>query len=135
MSTVADLIKGAFKVLGVLAAEETPSAAEQQDAFAALNDMLDGWANERLTLFATRRDSYTLTPSLNPHTIGTLGTFATTRPVHIDRASIVLATSTNSELPLKLLSDAEWQATQGKATPAPQWRCGWRRLTPWPNCG
>lgn len=116
MSSVANLIKGAFRVLGVVAAEETPSAAEESDGFTALNDMLDAWANERLTLFATLRSAYTLTPSLNPHTIGSGGTFNVTRPLRVDRASIVLASSPNAELPLNMLSDGEWQLAQGKTT-------------------
>lgn len=124
--TVADIIRGALKILGVLAAEETPSSAEQSDAFDTFNDMLDGWANERLTLFATRRDTYTLTPNLNPHTIGLAvgSTFEAVRPVRVDRASIILANSSNAELPLGLVSDAEWQITQGKTTtgiPASLW--------------
>lgn len=116
MSTVADLIKGAFRVLGVLASEEAPAAQEQSDALDALNDMLDSWANERLILFATLRSTYTLTAGLNPHTIGMGGTFATTRPVRIDRASLILAGDTGlNEKPMELLSDAEWQETQNKA--------------------
>jgi hypothetical protein len=114
--TVADLIQGAFRVIGALAADEVPTASEQNNGFAALNDMLDSWAAERLTLFGTVRNTYTLTPGLNPHTIGSGGTFNTTWPVRVDRASIVLASSSNSELPLNKLSDAEWQITQGKTT-------------------
>lgn len=114
--TAADLIEGAFRVLGVLAAEETPSASEQEDGLEVLNELLDSWANDRLALFATLRSSYTLTPSLNPHTIGSGGTFNATRPVKIDRASIVYAGSTNSEIPLEMLSDDEWQIRQGKAS-------------------
>jgi hypothetical protein len=115
--TVAELIRGAFRTLGVLATEETPKASEQADALVILNDMLDSWAGERLVLFATLRSTYALTPSLSPHTIGALGTFATTRPVRIDRASVITAGATGSETPLRLLSDAEWQDTQGKGTP------------------
>lgn len=117
--TVADLIRIAFRTLGVLAAEETPSAAEQSDALATLNDMLDSWAGERLVLFATLRSSYALTPSLNPHTIGTGGTFNVTRPVRIDRASIVPIGAAGTERPLALLSDAEWQNTQTKTSVGP----------------
>lgn len=118
MSTVADLINGALEVMGVLAAEETCTAAEQTSAFNALNRMLDTWANERLALFATRRDSYVLTAGLNPHTIGTEGspTFTATRPMKVERASIVLASSPNAELPLTICTDAEWQLVQGKVT-------------------
>lgn len=116
MSTVADLIKSSFRVLGVLAAEESPDAAMQVDALEALNDMLDSWANDRLSLYATLRSTYTLTPSLNPHTIGVAGTFNATRPMRVDLASLLLAGAANTELPLRLLSDREWQNTQGKAT-------------------
>lgn len=121
MATVADLIRGAFRVLGVLAASESPKASEQADGLESLNDMLDSWASERLTLFATLRSTHTLTPSLSPHTIGTAGTFNTTRPIRIDRASIV---SGGSETPISILSDAEWQETQGKdsvGTPSMLW--------------
>lgn len=111
--TVAELIRNAFRTLGVLAAEETPSAAEESDALVTLNDLLDSWAGERLALFATLRSTHTLTPSLAPHTIGTGGTFNTTRPVRIERASTV---SFGSETPLDLLTDAEWQSTQGKSS-------------------
>lgn len=126
MSTVADIIADAMKVLGVLAAGETPSSEEQADAFRALNRMVDSWSNERLTLYAISRDTYTLIPGHNPHTLGTAGSpdFNATRPLRIDRASIVLASSGNSELPLNMLSDEEWQITQGKVTtgiPAKLW--------------
>lgn len=118
MSTVADLISGALRALGVLASGEAPTANEQTDAFNSLNDMLDSWANERLTLYATVRASYALIPNHNPHTIGTEGSpdFSATRPIRIDRASLVLASSGNAELPIKVQSDHEWQITQGKVT-------------------
>lgn len=115
MATVADVIKGSLRVLGVVAASESPSAAEQADALEALNDMLDSWANERLTLFATLRSTHALTPGLSPHTIGTGGTLDTTRPVRIERASVIPSSEPGSELPVTLLSDAEWQVLQGKA--------------------
>lgn len=124
MATAADLIRGAFRVLGVLASEESPAAQEESDALSALNDMIDSWAAERLNLWATLRSTHTLTVGLNPHTIGSGGTFSTTRPVRIDRASIIPTTATASELPLNILSDAEWQATQGKTssgTPVSLW--------------
>lgn len=126
MATVADLISDALKILGVIAAGETLSSEDQSDAFRALNRMMDSWANERLALFATSRDTYTLTSGHNPHTLGNEGSpdFNATRPLRIDRASIVLASSGNSELPLNILSDEEWQITQGKVTtglPAKLW--------------
>lgn len=124
MGTVAEIIRRAFQVNGVLAASETPTAADEVDALSTLNDMLDSWAGERLVLFATLRSTHTLTPSLAPHTIGTAGTFNTTRPVRIDRASIIKTATPGSETPLQILSDAEWQATSdktGTGTPTALW--------------
>lgn len=115
MATVADLIKGSFRILGVLAASEAPTAAELQDGLEALNDMLDSWAGERLVLHSTLRSVHGLTPGLTPHTLGASGaTITATRPVRIDRASIQPQLEPGAELPLTLLSDAEWQALQGK---------------------
>jgi hypothetical protein len=116
----------AFRTLGVLAAAETPSAAEQADGLATLNDMLDSWAGERLALFATLRSRYTLTPLLQPHTIGVGGTFDTVRPVRIDRASIATMQGllVATESPLQILSDAEWQNIPDKTgvgTPTSLW--------------
>lgn len=121
MATVADIIRRSFHVLGVVAAGETPTASQQSDAFDALNDMLDSWATEKLTLFATLRTEHTLTAGLSPHTIGTSGTFNTTRPVRVDRASLL---RDGSETPLNILTDAAWQDTQGKdteGTPSALW--------------
>jgi hypothetical protein len=115
-TTVAQIVRDAFLVLGVLASEETPSASEESDALRVLNRMLDSWAAERLVLSATLRSTHTLTVALNPHTIGTGGTFATTRPVRIDRASIIPLAAPGSELPLDMLDDNEFQGLQGKTT-------------------
>lgn len=114
MATVAELIRSTFRLIGVLADGETPTAAQEAHALTSLNDMLDSWAGERQVLFSTLRSTHTLTPSLSPHTMGDGGTFDTTRPVRIDRASIVGAGS-NTERPIDLLSDSEWQEVGDKS--------------------
>lgn len=126
MATVAELIRGAFKTLGVLAAEETPTAAEETDALGTLNDLLDSWAGESLVLFAALRSTYTLVPLAQPHTIGVGGTFNVTRPTRIERASLaqVDGSLVTKEYPLQILSDAEWQAIGDKSgigTPQVLW--------------
>lgn len=112
--TVSDLIRFSMRAIGVLAASEVPSADELNDAFAILNAMLDSWASENLTIYATMRAPYTLQVGLQPHTIGLGGTFNTVRPVRIDRASIIPVSSPGTERPLWIMSDAEWQDQQAK---------------------
>lgn len=114
MATAADIIRDALKLLGVLAAGESLSAADQEDGLRQLNLLLGTWANERLLVHGTRRATHTLTPSLSPHTIGATGTFATSRPVQIDGAGIIAAGQTG-ETPLDLLTDAQYQAIGNKA--------------------
>lgn len=112
--TVADLIRSALKTLGVLAADETPTASEEADAFTALNDMLDSWSTERLTVYTTLRTGGTLTPSLIYHTLGDGGNINTDRPTKIERASLINASG--AEDPIELVSDAEFRALQGKTS-------------------
>lgn len=114
MSTAADIIRRSLKLLGVLAAGETPAAEEQADALVDLNLLLGGWANERLLVFGTRRNTFTLTPNLSPHTIGATGTFATARPVRIEGAGVI-PVGTDAELPLDLLTDAQYRYIVNKA--------------------
>jgi hypothetical protein len=127
--TAADLIRISLRTLGVLAAEETPSAAEQSDALETLNDMLDSWAGERLALFATLRSTHTLTVGLSPQTIGSGGTFNTTRPVRIDGASITPARHRDGDAAFapdgfRVAGDAR-ENQHGHPLPS-----GWSRPTP-----
>lgn len=114
MATAADIIRRSLKLLGILAAGETPSADDQADGLVELNALLGTWANERLLVHGTRRAEYTLTGNLSPHTIGTGGTFNTTRPLRIDAAGIVRVGET-VETGIKKLTDAEYQAISEKA--------------------
>lgn len=109
MATAADIVRDALKLLGVLAAGESLAANDSADGLRALNLLLGTWANERLLVHGARRTTYTLTPSLSPHTIGASGTFATARPVRIERASVI-AVGDTFERPVTMPTDAEWAA-------------------------
>jgi hypothetical protein len=63
-----DQINGALRVLGILAEGETPSAATSQDALAALNQMIDSWNTERLSVFATQDQVFSWTPGARTKT-------------------------------------------------------------------
>lgn len=114
MATATDIVRDALKLLGVLAAGESLGANDSADGLRSLNLLLGTWANERLLVHGTRRATYTLTASLSPHTIGTGGTFNTTRPNRIDRAGIIAAGLTE-ERPLRILTDAQYAEIGNKA--------------------
>lgn len=87
MATALDLIKRAYRLIGVYSIGETPSADETTDGLTALNAMLASWANEKLMTYVSTLDSITLTPNVANYTIGPSGTTISTRPISIDKSS------------------------------------------------
>lgn len=94
MATTLDIIKSSLEMLGVIAAGETPATPDSDRALSLLNNLIDAWKTDGLMIFSVERTTHTLTSSLNPHTIGSGGTFNTTRPVTIERAGLIPSGST-----------------------------------------
>ena len=49
-----DIINGSLRLLGVLAEGEPPSAETSADALLAMNQMIESWNTERLSIFSTQ---------------------------------------------------------------------------------
>ncbi len=113
--TALDLIVSAMQTIGVLAQGETPNADESAAVLARLNDLIDTWNTERLYIFTVQSALYALQAAKASYTIGTPGTtdFNATRPVLIESANVVLATSLLRE-PLDLLNSVQWAAIPEK---------------------
>jgi len=91
--TVQELIDDALLELTVLGAGETSSSEDSELGLRRLNRLLDTWNADRRAVYADQISSHTLTPSLQPHTIGTsTPTFSVTqRPVSIEAAHLVVS--------------------------------------------
>jgi len=85
--TAGDQINRALRLLGILAEGETPSASMSQDALMALNQMIDSWNTERLSVFYTQDQVFTWPASLLSRTLGPTGDFVGNRPVLVDDAT------------------------------------------------
>lgn len=85
--TVIDIIKRAYRLIGVYSIGEAPTSDESSDGLEALNAMLDGWATEPLLTHVKTLDSITLIPNTSVYTIGASGTTIATRPLEIDDSS------------------------------------------------
>jgi hypothetical protein len=109
-----DLIKSSMRLLGALGAGAEPSAEEKADALQALNWLLDSWNTEGFNVYATTRNSYTLTANTSSYTIGSGGTFNTTRPIRLQKASII-PNGYTSEYPLQILTTQQWQEQHDKS--------------------
>lgn len=78
-----DLIKSSMRLINAIAVGETPSAAETADSLRVLNDMLETWSTENLTVFAQTDQAFTFTPTVATYTIGPAGTFNGVRPISV----------------------------------------------------
>lgn len=107
--TASDLIRSALVMTGALAQGESPSNADQADAFTRLNRMVSAWANQRLTIFVTARNVYSLVAGQQAYTIGTGGNFNQPRPQFLTYAGLVLtASNPDTEIPLDIWTVKDW---------------------------
>lgn len=114
--TVRDLVKGSLRLIGALATGETPSADEQVDAMAVLNEMLDSWSTENLTILNKVIESFVLNSGQGTYMMGltaAAGNFITARAMRIENANIM---SGSSEYPIAILTQDEWAQVQIKTT-------------------
>ena len=70
MASAGDIINGSLRLLGVLAEGETPSAETSQDALTAMQQMIDSWNTERLTIYATQDQVFTWPAGQITRTLG-----------------------------------------------------------------
>lgn len=82
-----DQINRALRLLGVLAEGETPTAAMSQDALMAMNQMIESWNTERLSVFCTQDQIFNWPSSEIKRTLGPSGDFVGNRPILFDEAT------------------------------------------------
>lgn len=101
-----------LRMLGVLRPGQTPSDDALNDILLELNQMLDSWATERLTIHAIARTPYALTVNVQDYTFGFGGNFDAARPVRIEQASRLPSGATR-ESELNRLA-ARWRMSQAE---------------------
>lgn len=105
------LVNAAMQLLGALTQGESPSSTESSDVLTAANDMLASWSVERLNVFSVGSDQYTLVTGQQAYTIGSGGDFDATRPVRIERASVLIANAGASghiSHPVDMIDEKQW---------------------------
>ena len=91
--TAGDQINRSLRLLGILAEGETPSASMSQDALMAMQQMIDSWNTERLSVFCTEDQVFTWPASFISRTLGPTGDFVGNRPILLDDATYFKAPS------------------------------------------
>ena len=110
MATAGDQINRALRLLGVLAEGETPSAETSQDALMALNQMIDSWNTERLSVFSTQDQEFLWPPGVPYMTrsLGPSGDFIGNRPVQVDDSTYFLDPQTNVSFGIKIINQQQY---------------------------
>lgn len=112
MAVQDQIIYPAFKKIGVLADGETPTATMENDAFNALNNMIDSFSTEELFIFSILRETFTLNQGQQTYQMGTgAPDFNTARPQMIMNAQLqMIGSNPVAEIPMTILNQAEYAA-------------------------
>jgi hypothetical protein len=106
--TANDQINRALRLLGVLAEGETTSASVSQDSLMALNQMVDSWNTERLSVFCTQDQIFTWPAGQITRTLGPSGNFIGLRPVLLDEATYFRDPGTNVSFGIKFINQQQY---------------------------
>ena len=82
--TAIDIVTKAMRHINALASGEVATAAELDDGLDALNDVLETWAIQSLTVYGSLPTSFNTAIGVNTYTMGTGGTWGTVRPTMIN---------------------------------------------------
>jgi hypothetical protein len=106
--TAGDQINRALRLLGVLAEGETTSASVSQDSLMAMNQMIDSWNTERLSVFCTQDQIFTWPAGQITRTLGPSGNFVGLRPVLLDDATYYRDPGTNVSFGIKFINQQQY---------------------------
>ena len=106
--TAGDQINRALRLLGVLAEGETPSAETSQDALMAMNQMIDSWDTERLSVFCTQDQVFTWPAGIVSRTLGPTGDFVGLRPVLLDDSTYYRDPGTGVSFGVKFINQQQY---------------------------
>jgi hypothetical protein len=107
-TTARDQIIGALRLIGMLAEAEVPSDATAQDSLNALNQMIDSWNTERLSVFSTQDQVFTWTPNQIHRTLGPTGNFVGNRPILIDDATYFKDPTNGISFGIKIINQQQY---------------------------
>ena len=115
MATARDIITRSLRLIHVLDSGESPTADEANDSLEALNTMLDMMSIPGLYIYALKSESLTWTAATASMTIGSSGSFNTTRPTKIHPSTY--ATVDSLDYPITILRDrSDYSAITDKTT-------------------
>lgn len=113
---VSELIKSSMRLIGAVASGETPTADEISDGLQVLNDMLENWSTESLSVWGSSNQTFNLVANQRTYTIGPAGNWNTQRPQDIDDA---YCTFSGVDFPVKVISQEAYNEINLKSMAQP----------------
>ncbi len=116
-ATARTIISDALSTIGVLADGETVNASDGALGLRILNDLIDSYVINDLTMLTIDRVTHLITANQATYTIGPLlADITLDRPVEIENAGVILnfGTSIENEIPLVFLTDDAYAAIRVK---------------------
>jgi hypothetical protein len=129
MATAGDLINGALRLLGVLAEGESPSAETSADALNAMNQMIDSWNTERLSVYNTQDQIFNWPADEITRTLGPTGDFVGNRPVLLEDATYFRDPSTNVSFGIKFINQQQYDGIAVKTVTSTYPQVIWVNMT------
>jgi hypothetical protein len=119
--TATTLIYGALRLLGVLRPGMGANTSSLTDGRDILNDLLETWSIEPLTVYTVAPQTFPLTPGKQTYTFGTGGDFNAKKPDVIEHANLIYqpGSSPALHLPLEILTRAKWEEVRLQAIASP----------------
>lgn len=105
MATVLDGINRSLRLLGVKEAGDSLAPEEANDAFLALNAMIDSWNNQSLLIYSIEDIAINLVQGVGDYTIGAGGDVNQTRPQRIESTFI---RNDGTDWPMKVVNSEQY---------------------------
>ena len=128
-TTAGDQINSALRLIGQLAESESPSAAASQDALAALNQMIDSWNTERLSVFSTQDQVFSWPPNVLSRTLGPSGDFVGNRPILLDDSTYFIDTASGISYGIKIINQQQYDGIAVKTVTSTYPQVIWVNMT------
>ena len=127
MATAGDQINRALRLLGVLAEAEVPSAETSNDCLLAMNQMIDSWNTERLSVYCTQDQVFLWPAGETTRTLGPSGDFVGNRPVLVDSSTYF--TQGNVSYGIQLLNEDQYNSIVLKQSTSTMPQVMWVNMT------
>lgn len=103
--TAVEIVSAGMRTIGALGVGETMSDAELTDGLRALNDVIETWNIEGLSIYGSLPDTFSTVAGQSTYTIGSGGNWNGLRPTEIGRA---YCTVSGVDFPIGMWTLAEW---------------------------